>query len=117
MTARDRSWQIDVLPLGGDTIEDDLARRDLTINAIAEPLAGEGYVDPFGGVEDLHARRLRMVSPNAFAADPLRTLRLARLACELDFEVDPGTAEARGRARRRSPMSPLSECSPSSGGS
>ena len=100
VTARDRSWQIDVLPLGGDTIEDDLARRDLTINAIAEPLAGEGYVDPFGGVEDLHARRLRMVSPNAFAADPLRTLRLARLACELDFEVDPRTAE---RARESAP--------------
>src|SRR5581483_8888636 len=54
VTARDRAWQIDLLPLGGATIEADLARRDLTINAIAEPLAGGGYVDPFGGVEDLH---------------------------------------------------------------
>jgi poly(A) polymerase len=97
VTARDRSWQIDLLPLGGDTIEADLARRDLTINAIAEPLAGEGYVDPFGGLRDLEARRLRMVSPDAFAADPLRTLRLARLGCELDFEVDAGTAD-RARA-------------------
>ena len=100
VTARDRSWQIDLLPIGGDTIETDLARRDLTVNAIAEPLAGGGYVDPFGGVEDLHARRLRMVSPNSFAADPLRTLRLARLACELDFEIDARTA---GRARASAP--------------
>ncbi len=92
VTARDRSWQIDLLPLGGDAIEADLAMRDLTINAIAEPLGGEGYVDPFGGVEDLRRRRLRMVSPRAFAVDPLRTLRLARLACELSFEVDPDTA-------------------------
>jgi poly(A) polymerase len=100
VTARDRSWQVDLLPLGGDTIEADLGRRDLTINAIAEPLAGDGYVDPFGGVRDLRARRLRMVSPDAFASDPLRTLRLARIACELDFEVDPGTAD---RARASTP--------------
>jgi poly(A) polymerase len=100
VTARDRSWQVDLLPLGGDTIEADLARRDLTINAIAEPLAGDGYVDPFGGVRDLRARRLRMVSPDAFASDPLRTLRLARIACELEFEVDAGTAD---RARASAP--------------
>ena len=100
VTARDRSWQLDLLPLGGDTIEADLARRDLTINAIAEPLAGDGYVDPFGGVGDLEARRLRMVSTDAFAADPLRTLRLARLACELDFDVEAETAD---RARASAP--------------
>jgi poly(A) polymerase len=96
VTARDRSWQIDLLPLGGDTIEADLAMRDLTINAIAEPLSEKGYVDPFGGVEDLRRRRLRMVSPRAFAADPLRTLRLARLACELSFDVEPDTAARAG---------------------
>jgi poly(A) polymerase len=97
VTARDHSWQIDLLPLGGETIEADLARRDLTINAIAEPLRGDGFVDPFGGLADLEAGRLRMVSPQAFAADPLRTLRLARIACELGFEIDPDTA-ARARA-------------------
>jgi poly(A) polymerase len=97
VTARDRSWQVDLLPLGGETIEADLAMRDLTINAIAEPLGGEGYVDPFDGLEDLRSRRLRMVSPHGFAADPLRSLRLARLACELGFDVDPDTA-ARARA-------------------
>ncbi len=97
VTAHDRSWQIDLLPLGADTIEANLAKRDLTINAIAEPLRGEGYVDPFGGLEDLRMHRLRMVSPRAFAADPLRTLRLARLACELGFDVDSDTA-AQARA-------------------
>ena len=94
VVARDRRWQVDVLPLTGRSIESDLAQRDFTINAIAEPLTGEGYVDPFGGVDDLRGRVLRMVSTEAFAEDSLRTLRLARLACELDFAVDPGTAAA-----------------------
>jgi putative nucleotidyltransferase with HDIG domain len=93
VVAHDRSWQVDVLPLNGATIEEDLGRRDLTINAIAAPLRAPGYVDPFGGLEDLGAGRLRAVSPVAFQRDPLRTLRLARLACELGFAVDPGTLE------------------------
>jgi poly(A) polymerase len=98
--SRDRSWQLDLLPLAGDTIEDDLRRRDFTVNAIAEPLGGGDPVDPLGGLADLRARRLRMVSPQAFAADPLRSLRLARLACELDFEVESDTAAA---AREHAP--------------
>ncbi len=53
VVARDHSWQVDLLPLGGETIEDDLAGRDLTVNAIAQPLSGDGFVDPFGGLEDL----------------------------------------------------------------
>jgi poly(A) polymerase len=94
VVARDHRWQVDVLPLAGRSIESDLAQRDFTINAIAEPLTDGGYVDPFGGVDDLHGRVLRMVSTQAFADDPLRTLRLARLACELGFVVDPATAAA-----------------------
>jgi poly(A) polymerase len=100
-------WQVDLTPLQGGSLESDLAARDLTINAMAEPLAGGDIVDPYGGREDLTARRLRMVSASAFAADPLRILRLARLACELGFAADPGTVEAaRGHAaglRRVSP--------------
>jgi poly(A) polymerase len=92
--ARDRSWQVDLLPLMGETIDADLARRDLTINAIAEPLQGGGCVDPFAGREDLQARRLRMVGERAFADDPLRALRLARLACELGFDVEAPTRSA-----------------------
>lgn len=94
---RDHRWQVDVLPVVGPSIESDLAGRDLTINAIAERLHGGGYVDPFGGLDDLRWRRLRMVSPQAFVADPLRTLRLARLACELGFEVEAETAAAAKR--------------------
>jgi poly(A) polymerase len=101
VVARDHRWQVDVLPLTGRSIETDLAQRDFTINAIAEPLTEEGYVDPFGGVDDLGGRVLRMVSMEAFAADPVRTLRLARLACELDFAVDPGTAAAAAASASR----------------
>ncbi len=94
VVARDHSWQVDVLPLAGGSIEADLARRDFTVNALAEPLGGGEPIDPFGGLADLRARRLRMVAADAFAADPLRTLRLVRLACELGFEIDPATAQA-----------------------
>lgn len=73
------------------TIEQDLARRDLTINAIAEdPDTGE-LVDPYGGQRDLRARVLRHVS-DAFAEDPVRLLRLARLAARYsDFSIAPET--------------------------
>jgi poly(A) polymerase len=91
VVAHDHSWQIDLLPLDGATIEDDLARRDLTVNAIAAPVRGEGYVDPFGGLEDLRRRRLRHVRDDAFRRDPLRVMRLARLACELGFGVEDST--------------------------
>jgi putative nucleotidyltransferase with HDIG domain len=97
VVARDRTWQLDLLPLGGESIEADLEKRDLTINAIAEPVAGGAPVDPFGGVGDLRERTLRMVSPAAFERDPLRTLRLVRLACELGFSIDPDTAAAAAR--------------------
>jgi poly(A) polymerase len=95
----EQAWQVDLTPLQGGSLEDDLRARDLTINAIAEPLGGGELVDPTGGREDLAARRLRMVSRRAFAADPLRVLRVARLAVELGFEVEPQTmAAARAHA-------------------
>ena len=92
--ARDRSWQADVSPLRGGSLDADLALRDFTINAIAEPLGGGEDTDPFGGAGDLDAGRLRMVSAAAFAADPLRVVRAARLACELGLEVEDATLEA-----------------------
>jgi len=72
------------------TLEEDLARRDLTINAIAR--AGDGtLVDPFGGRRDLERKLLRHVS-DAFVEDPVRLLRLARLAARFhDFTVAPET--------------------------
>ena len=72
------------------TLEDDLARRDLTINAMAQDDAGH-VIDPHGGQRDLAARVLRHVSP-AFAEDPVRILRLARFAARFaQFEVAPDT--------------------------
>ena len=94
VVARDHSWQIDVLPLLEGRIETDLGQRDLTVNAIAQRLDDGELVDPFGGRNDLAARRLRMVSAGVFGADPLRALRTARLACELAFDVEPETARA-----------------------
>ena len=76
----------------GVTLEDDLRRRDLTINAIAQDEQGT-LVDPFGGAADLQRRVLRHVSP-AFAEDPVRVLRVARFAAryaERGFEVAPET--------------------------
>ncbi|RFA30177.1 multifunctional CCA tRNA nucleotidyl transferase/2'3'-cyclic phosphodiesterase/2'nucleotidase/phosphatase [Alkalilimnicola ehrlichii] len=70
------------------TLDEDLRRRDLTINAIARKPDGS-LIDPFNGVADLHARILRHVSP-AFAEDPVRILRLARFAARfspLGFQV------------------------------
>jgi poly(A) polymerase len=87
-------WQVDITPLQGGSLEADLAARDLTVNAMAEPLQGGELVDPHGGRADLAAGLLRMVSPRAFAEDPLRTLRLPRLACELRFTVEAATADA-----------------------
>jgi poly(A) polymerase len=105
--ARDRTWQVDLLPLVGGSIESDLAKRDFTVNAVAEPLRGGAYVDPFGGLRDLEERRLRMVSAAAFAEDPLRTIRLARLACELSFDAEPETvAAARGHAHGLDSVAP-----------
>jgi poly(A) polymerase len=95
--APDRSWNVDLLPLLGGSIEEDLARRDLTINALAQQLPGGELIDPFGGARDLRDRRLRMVSAGAFAQDPLRSLRLIRVACELGFSVDPETASVAAR--------------------
>ncbi|PVZ15732.1 tRNA nucleotidyltransferase (CCA-adding enzyme) [Pseudomonas sp. URIL14HWK12:I9] len=76
------------------TLEQDLARRDLTINAMAEDDHGQ-VIDPYGGQQDLALRLLRHVAP-AFAEDPLRVLRVARFAARyatLGFTVAPDTLE------------------------
>ncbi|HCU90641.1 MAG TPA: multifunctional CCA addition/repair protein [Gammaproteobacteria bacterium] len=71
------------------TLEEDLSRRDLTINAIAETEDGS-LIDPFNGQDDLHAGILRHISP-AFVEDPLRVLRVARFSACLGFDVAPET--------------------------
>jgi tRNA nucleotidyltransferase (CCA-adding enzyme) len=72
------------------TLEDDLARRDLTINAIAKDSTGK-LIDPYGGLADIKSKTLRHVS-HAFAEDPVRILRAARLSARFsDFSVAPET--------------------------
>ncbi len=83
---------VDFTPLPG-RIEDDLATRDFTINAMAKPLAGGRLVDPYGGRHDLAARLVRAVSARVFEDDPLRLLRAVRLEDELGFRIEPATEE------------------------
>src|SRR3954469_13036821 len=73
------------------TLEEDLKRRDLTINAIAKAEDGR-YIDPFNGMRDLKSRVLRHVS-EAFAEDPVRILRVARFAARFGFAVAEETLE------------------------
>jgi poly(A) polymerase len=84
-------WQIDVTALRGEGIEADLAERDFTIGAVAVPLAGGEPIDPYAGLADLTEKRLRAVSETSFTEDPLRLLRAARLAAEMELEIEPRT--------------------------
>lgn len=88
--------RIDLSDFRGPTLTEDLAGRDVTINALAVPLealltGGAAVVDPTGGLPDLAARRLRACRPSALADDPVRVLRVLRLAHELGFSVAPET--------------------------
>jgi len=92
--SREGAWQIDVEPLRGGSLQADLALRDFTVNAIAQPLSGGELIDPLGGLEDVAARRLRMAGPSAFRDDPLRVLRMVRLYVELELNPDAETLRA-----------------------
>ncbi|MGH2632880.1 MAG: CCA tRNA nucleotidyltransferase [Tepidiformaceae bacterium] len=77
----------------GTSIQQDLARRDFTINALAEDAFGGGIIDLFGGAADIAAGVVRCVGEPAqrFREDPLRILRGLRFASQLDFEIEPRT--------------------------
>ena len=91
---------IDVAQLQG-SLEDDLRRRDFTIDALATPIAGDTVLDFCGGLDDLAARIVRMNGVAVFGADPLRLLRGVRIAADLGFEIDLATEQAiRERAAR-----------------
>jgi poly(A) polymerase len=97
----------DFAALQGKTIQDDLRRRDFTLNALALPLAqafGRDFhrhvLDLNQGRKDISQRRVRMNGPRVFPEDPLRLLRAFRLAAQLDFTVEPGTLAAVRRHRR-----------------
>jgi poly(A) polymerase/tRNA nucleotidyltransferase (CCA-adding enzyme) len=92
--------QIDLTAFKAPSLEADLRRRDLTINAMAlsvRGLAERGeapVLDPTGGLEDLAKRRLRLAAPGAFSEDPVRALRAVRLAGTLGFQPDPAVCRA-----------------------
>jgi poly(A) polymerase len=80
----------------GDSIEQDLVRRDFTVNAMAVALPEHDFVDPYGGASDLGQRMLRTpgTPEESFSDDPLRMMRAARFAAQLDFEVAPEVVTA-----------------------
>ncbi|WP_307714564.1 CCA tRNA nucleotidyltransferase [Streptomyces sp. V4I23] len=80
----------------GDSIEEDLVRRDFTVNAMAVALPEKVFIDPHGGLEDLAACVLRTpgTPEESFSDDPLRMMRAARFAAQLDFEVAPDVVAA-----------------------
>lgn len=78
-------------------LEDDLFRRDFTINAMAVALAPGRFgalIDPFGGAEDLRGKRLRILHPQSFVDDPSRILRGIRFSARFGFRWEPATARA-----------------------
>lgn len=91
----------DFAPLQGGTIEEDLAKRDFSVNAMARPTDGGELIDPLGGRADVEARTLRVLGPVAYENDPLRTLRLARFAAELGFTPDAETERLTAAAAAR----------------
>jgi len=81
----------DVAPLEGDSIYEDLTRRDFTVNAMAWDIRKKQLTDILNGFKDLKARRIRMVSEENLRADPVRLLRAFRLAALLKFNIDAAT--------------------------
>lgn len=89
------------------TLEQDLRRRDFSINAMAVRAGGQQIIDPLTGLRDLEARLVRMTNAAVFHDDPLRLLRCARIASELGFEVEQATAaEVRAHAQELTDTSP-----------
>jgi tRNA nucleotidyltransferase/poly(A) polymerase len=84
----------DAAEIEGGTIAADLGRRDYTVNALALPLPSGELLDPFGGLADAAARRLRCVRPENLAEDPLRILRAARFLATLGLLPDAGVLAA-----------------------
>ncbi|MBU4185918.1 MAG: HD domain-containing protein [Proteobacteria bacterium] len=84
----------DISSVNESTIEDDLLKRDFTINAMAYSLSSGKIIDCTGGVNDLASRKIRMASGTVFEEDPVRLIRAYRIGASLDFEIDINTAAA-----------------------
>ena len=84
----------DISAIEGKTIEDDLVKRDFTVNAIGYDLSSGKIIDLFGGINDLSINKIRMVSKEIFKKDSVRLIRAYRIAAMLDFEIESETAHA-----------------------
>jgi len=84
----------DISPAAGRSIEDDLKKRDFTINAIAYSLFSGKLIDPLGGLQDISGKKIRIVSKDVFRKDPVRLIRAYRIGALLDFGIDPRTKAA-----------------------
>lgn len=100
ITPDDGRWTVDIATLQGN-IEDDLRRRDFTIDALAVSLDDTGaptsdwsIIDPTGGLKDMESKTLRLTGPGVLADDPLRLIRAVRIAVQTGFEIETDTAEA-----------------------
>lgn len=91
------AFTIDISPIKGSSIHEDLKQRDFTVNAMACSLSSAKQIDPLGGARDLKEKTIRMVSETAFEPDPIRLLRAFRLAAALDFTIDSDTLAAISR--------------------
>jgi putative nucleotidyltransferase with HDIG domain len=78
----------------GISLEEDLARRDFRMNMIARALPSGALIDPYGGIEDIRARRIDILSPNTFVEDPLRMLRAAQFSARFEYQVSPAVRNA-----------------------
>jgi len=82
----------DITSLNGVFIEDDLKKRDFTINAMAYDLSSKEIIDCLGGLRDLADKKVRMVSADVFKKDPIRLIRAYRIAACLNFRIESQTA-------------------------
>ncbi|MDR1581206.1 MAG: hypothetical protein LBS35_12695 [Synergistaceae bacterium] len=98
-----RGFEISALP--GTTIEDDLYRRDTTMNSMAESLETGELIDPYGGASDIERRVIRATSEH-FADDPVRALRAARHSAQFGCTIEPGTIRMMAKCREELALEP-----------
>ena len=90
---------LDFSPMAGENIEEDLRKRDFTINALAYDLRSQQLIDPLGALHDIASKTIRLVCRDAVLADPLRMVRAFRFAAALGFCIEPDTLAVIARQR------------------
>ena len=89
-----KNYVYDISPIAGASIEDDLLKRDFTINALAWDLSSKRVIDCVDGQKDIADRKIRMVSKTVFQKDPIRLIRAYRISATLDFNIEQQTNAA-----------------------